>query len=56
MYTWFRVNRVKKACFDFVLISEELMPLVNKISIILDYKIDYFIVELELKLANFVKS
>ena len=55
-YTWSSNNPAKRARLDFFLISEELMPLVNKTNIKEGYRSDHNLIELELKLSNFKKQ
>ena len=54
-FTWFKKNPIKKSKLDFFLISNELLSLVENISIKPGYRTDHSIVMLELRLSNFKK-
>ena len=55
-FTWFKKNPIKKSRLDFFLISNELLSLVENISIKPGYRTDHSIVMLELRLSNFKKG
>ena len=55
-FTWFRKNPVKKSSLDFFLISEELLSLTENVNIRPGYRTDHSIVELELRLSDFIKG
>ena len=56
IYTWYRINPIKKARLDYFLISNELMTLVEKVNINPGYRTDHCCVELSISLLDFKKG
>ena len=55
-YTWRKKSPLKQACLDFLLISEALLPSVNKSSIEASYRSDHSMIILDISFIQFQKG
>lgn len=56
IYIWKKKNLVRLVCFDYILIFESLLNVINNIFIKLGYRLDYLVVIMEIKFNLFIKG